>query len=428
MTDSTSLRRMRTYRRSTLTVVLAAAALLAGWGGVAQASHDPAGPARRGPIPDVLSASSPAAVARVSTAVASVVASPRLFASPARGTLQSLSVDGYLVFDAHLDDGVTDKVPELASAVMAVPVNDPATAYDDSSVLLFTGVVSPSTDSNDWAVISLDVNGDPNDDYYVEAPNLLMVEGEDYVTEIVRFDGANWVGTGQGALWSRLSGGYVVGFDWRALGLTSTRFVFGLSDIDFVLYDWAPNDYTGPLITLPQPDSDGDGVIDSQDACPTVAGVAAYGGCPPPPPDADGDGVLDAQDACPTVPGSAGIGGCPDSDGDGVADVQDACPTVAGVAAYGGCPPPPSAVVRVKATSGRSKLSVDVNPNKGSGYWTFQVQRQRPDGSWKALKTYRTKGSKETRTINLKKGTYQVVVNAKYGHLGTTSAPVYLKK
>ena len=88
----------------------------------------------------------------------------------------------------------------------------------------------------------------------------------------------------------------------------------------------------------------------------------------------------------------------------------------------------PGASTKVKATSGQSKLSVDVNPNKGTGYWTFQVHKQRADGTWSPLKTYKTHGGKETRTINLPKGTYQVVVNAKYGHQGTTSAPVYLKK
>ena len=88
----------------------------------------------------------------------------------------------------------------------------------------------------------------------------------------------------------------------------------------------------------------------------------------------------------------------------------------------------PVASVKVKATSGKSKLRVDVNPNKGKGYWSFQVQKQRADGSWKPLKTYKTQGSKETRTINLPKGTYQVVVNTKYGYQGTTSPPVLLKK
>ena len=88
----------------------------------------------------------------------------------------------------------------------------------------------------------------------------------------------------------------------------------------------------------------------------------------------------------------------------------------------------PTASVKVKATGGKSKLRVDVNPNKGKGYWKLQVQKQRSNGSWKSLKTYKTKGSQETRTINLTKGTYRVVVNAKYGYQGTTSASVYLRR
>jgi hypothetical protein len=84
--------------------------------------------------------------------------------------------------------------------------------------------------------------------------------------------------------------------------------------------------------------------------------------------------------------------------------------------------------VKVKAKSGRSKLFVDVNPNKGSGYWTFQVHKLQADGTWKAGKTYRTRGSKETRTINLKKGTYRVAVRPKYGHEGTTSLEVRLAR
>jgi subtilisin family serine protease len=86
------------------------------------------------------------------------------------------------------------------------------------------------------------------------------------------------------------------------------------------------------------------------------------------------------------------------------------------------------ATVKVKAVSGRSKLKVDVNPDKGTGYWTFQVQRRNADGSWKALKSYRTQGARETRTLNLPKGTYRVVVRAKYGFAETPSAAVYLKR
>jgi outer membrane protein OmpA-like peptidoglycan-associated protein len=79
-------------------------------------------------------------------------------------------------------------------------------------------------------------------------------------------------------------------------------------------------------------DTDGDGVPDAEDACPTVPGdpspAAARRGCPP---DRDGDGIPDADDACPDVAGVANAdpkkNGCPlDTDGDGIPDDKDACP------------------------------------------------------------------------------------------------------
>ena len=81
-------------------------------------------------------------------------------------------------------------------------------------------------------------------------------------------------------------------------------------------------------------DTDGDGIYDKDDACPEVAGIPEFDGCP----DSDGDGIQDSKDACPTVAGTAEFEGCPDTDGDGIPDPKDACPTVAGVAALGGCP------------------------------------------------------------------------------------------
>lgn len=74
-------------------------------------------------------------------------------------------------------------------------------------------------------------------------------------------------------------------------------------------------------------DGDGDGVADCVDSCPTVANAGQE--------DADGDGFGDACDGCPddagkTSPGACGCGvGEADSDGDGVADCVDNCPTVA---------------------------------------------------------------------------------------------------
>jgi len=84
------------------------------------------------------------------------------------------------------------------------------------------------------------------------------------------------------------------------------------------------------------PDSDGDGIMDLEDACPKVAGLENLKGCP----DSDGDGVADINDLCPESVGTMNNGGCPDSDGDGVVDKDDKCPNVAGLKEYSGCQEP----------------------------------------------------------------------------------------
>ncbi|CAN5138827.1 hypothetical protein BH09MYX1_BH09MYX1_05340 [soil metagenome] len=98
-------------------------------------------------------------------------------------------------------------------------------------------------------------------------------------------------------------------------------------------------------------DTDGDGIVDKDDACPTTVGVRnddpRKNGCPS---DRDGDGILDAADACIDVPGVRSsdpkMNGCPavrDDDKDGIPNDKDACPTVAGAPnadpAKNGCPP-----------------------------------------------------------------------------------------
>ncbi|MBK9328826.1 MAG: OmpA family protein [Sphingobacteriales bacterium] len=90
-----------------------------------------------------------------------------------------------------------------------------------------------------------------------------------------------------------------------------------------------------PVVEKPL-DTDGDGIIDLDDACPTVPGLAEFNGCP----DTDGDGIEDSKDECPTIPGIAEFNGCPDRDGDKIPDAKDACPDVPGIAKYGGCPDP----------------------------------------------------------------------------------------
>jgi len=86
------------------------------------------------------------------------------------------------------------------------------------------------------------------------------------------------------------------------------------------------------------PDTDGDGIQDSEDDCPLVAGPAEHNGCP----DTDGDGLTDNKDRCPKVAGEMKLGGCPDTDGDGIVDNRDQCPKEAGPRANRGCPWPDS--------------------------------------------------------------------------------------
>jgi len=96
-----------------------------------------------------------------------------------------------------------------------------------------------------------------------------------------------------------------------------------------------------PPPPLPAPkDSDNDGIIDDNDKCPTVPGVAKYEGCPVP--DTDKDGINDENDKCPTVAGLAKYQGCPipDTDKDGINDEDDKCINEPGVARYQGCPVP----------------------------------------------------------------------------------------
>jgi len=86
-------------------------------------------------------------------------------------------------------------------------------------------------------------------------------------------------------------------------------------------FDFQPDDagvVSSPLVV--NDDSDGDGIPDAADECPTVKedfdGIDDGDGCPED--DADGDTVLDVMDDCPTSPedldGFMDRDGCPESD------------------------------------------------------------------------------------------------------------------
>ena len=87
-------------------------------------------------------------------------------------------------------------------------------------------------------------------------------------------------------------------------------------------------------------DRDDDGILDVDDACVDVPGVAEFQGCPVP--DTDGDGILDPDDRCVDTPGVSEYEGCPipDTDGDGVMDPDDRCIDDPGGPEFEGCPIP----------------------------------------------------------------------------------------
>jgi outer membrane protein OmpA-like peptidoglycan-associated protein len=157
-----------------------------------------------------------------------------------------------------------------------------------------------------------------------------------------------------------LTGSIGTGFDFKILGSLYGRAMvnlgfpfFQIGKVDFTDGRGTYAHYTGGLVyewgNKPKPapapakvaepvsiDTDGDGIVDKEDKCPTVKGVRANNGCPL---DSDHDGIIDAEDKCPTVAGVKENQGCPaDTDGDGIIDTEDRCPTVAGVKANQGCP------------------------------------------------------------------------------------------
>ena len=115
-----------------------------------------------------------------------------------------------------------------------------------------------------------------------------------------------------------------------------------------------------------------------------------------------------------------------DAFGDGLVRVDRA---VRAAALLPGGVPIPSAVVTVTSMASGSRLGVDIDPDLSAGAWTLRVERQRADGSWRTLPaTYRTRGARETRIVDLPRGTYRVRVGTRMGLTEATSVPVTLTR
>jgi len=126
-----------------------------------------------------------------------------------------------------------------------------------------------------------------------------------------------------------------VGSDDLKILFTESKGANIYAGLGFILYKGKKAE---AVVAETDKDTDGDGVLDRHDECPTVPGPIENRGCPWG--DTDNDGVLDKDDKCPDVPGPVENEGCPwkDTDGDGVPDKDDKCPTEAGLPEKQGCP------------------------------------------------------------------------------------------
>jgi pullulanase-type alpha-1,6-glucosidase len=91
-------------------------------------------------------------------------------------------------------------------------------------------------------------------------------------------------------------------------------------------------------------------------------------------------------------------------------------------------PKPKVLAVRAGAVNNGGSLFVNVDPNRTRGNWTFVVQKRGAGGAWRDIGTYRAKGTAQTRTLNLSRGTYRVRVPSQEGYRGAVSGSVWLRR
>lgn len=83
--------------------------------------------------------------------------------------------------------------------------------------------------------------------------------------------------------------------------------------------------------------------------------------------------------------------------------------------------------VKATAVKNRSKIRVNVNPNKKYANYKVKVQKK-VNGKWKTKKVRWTKGTKDVRTINMGRGKYRIKVPAQYGMDKEFSKAVWLRR
>ena len=87
----------------------------------------------------------------------------------------------------------------------------------------------------------------------------------------------------------------------------------------------------------------------------------------------------------------------------------------------------PPAMVAARAVSGGRKLRVDVEPDRAAGSYALTVQR-RQGARWRTVARTRTRGADDVRTLDLRGGTYRVLIAADGSLSGATSDAVRIRR
>lgn len=287
-------------------------------------------------VPVAFTASDAPIVGGISFAAPDVVAlgdgalggSVSLFSEGRRGFSLGLGVEGLIPwgtstsyasdteFSARGQLLATYSIPQLTVSFMAGGLYRPertiSVAHSGSELEYAASFLVPATPDFD---VLLEVVGAVN-----------LTEGQSHPAPLEAMLGARYrVGSGLA-----IEAGVGAGFS-QAPGVPDVRAILGVR-------------WTQP--PAPIGDTDGDGMRDDVDACPTLAedvdGWDDGDGCPDP--DDDMDGWMDEDDACPRAAedrdGYADTDGCPDPDDDqdGLTDEDDRCPRAPGLDFQHGCP------------------------------------------------------------------------------------------
>lgn len=327
----------------------------------------------------------------------------------------------YLVLDVWDDRDDGTSVPSINVSLLGVPVSYPETA----EAVAITDVDTTADMTDDGAVsLQLDLDGDDEIDLISGVTGVSMALDMGYATtfyEVVGSDPDDWIDTGIQVGWFRGDKYYVAVFEVQDLPKTKVSWGIGIIDKNDGI-DVSPN-VLGPPVELDKvaPNtkitSGTSGKVDSRSAKFYFKSTEA------------GSTFQCRFDngswrACVSPKVYKGL-----KNGEHKFRVRatDKAGNTDPTRAARSFITAKRIKVTLEARKNRSKLLVDVNPNKASKNYRIKVQKKKA-GKWKTVLTTKTKGPGDRRLINMNRGRYRINVPAQFGMLRGTSNSVWLKR